>query len=177
MFVQLERPMWRIVSQKDQMLIVAVAITYLLQLLCNNPTLWAFVGMGATIWRIQQMKLSQKLKRIVLASMGTLLIPLLIFQWAQVSDAFLLSRAQDFFSNSFATATGGSIEYTNLIDLIFNSIRGIYLILLAVAGFQSWQDFRQSEEMSSFARMCFGSLVGVFGIDVISTFIVPGAVA
>ncbi|NJO94058.1 MAG: hypothetical protein HC820_06320 [Hydrococcus sp. RM1_1_31] len=162
-------------SQNDQRLIAAVTILYLLQLLLNYPAAWAFVGIGATFWWLSQLQLSKSVRWTLMAILGLLIVPLLLHVWSQPSNAVLLTRAQEFFVTSFSTGTGGSAEYTTLIDLIFNSIRGVYIILLAVAGFQSWQDFRQQEEMSSFARMIFGSLVGIFGIDVISTFIIPTA--
>lgn len=173
MFVPSFRHRGKFASERDLKLLAMVAITYLLQLLVNNPTLWAFIGIGATLWRIEQLNVNKKFKRIAIFSVGVLLILLIIVNSSQPSDAFMLSRAQEFFTTSFGSAAGGSTDYKNLIDLIFNSIRGVYIIFLCAAGINAWQDFRQQEEMSSFARIIFGSLVGVFSIDVISTFIIP----
>ncbi|MGH2414519.1 MAG: hypothetical protein ACRDEA_12710, partial [Microcystaceae cyanobacterium] len=159
-------------SKKDQLYIFALMGLYILQLLANNPSLWVFVGIGAGCIAFQDLPLPKLHKRVLLVGLGLVTVPLLLSVWAEPSGAVLLTRAQNFFATNFSGGGDGN-SYVTLINMIFNSARVVYIIFLAMAAWQGYQDFRQNEEMSSFVRVMAGSLLGVFSVDIVSTFIVP----
>lgn len=160
-------------ARKDQLLATSMATLYLMQLQIAYQESWFFIGIGAFFWGLGKQQFSSSLKKFLIAILSLMLILLLLNTWSEPASAVFLSRLQDFFSSSFGQNAGAGEDFKNLIDLICNSIRAIYLIFLAGAIIQAWQDHNRGEEMSTYSRIFIGSLVGVFGFDVISTFIIP----
>ncbi len=156
-------------KQQESRLIVGVCSLYALQLIAEYPDVWIGVGLGAVVVAIQSQKWLKIPKRWGYLLLGIILVPALINWWATPGSAeVLLTRVQQFFSSSF-----GGESYGSAIDLIFNSARGFYIMLLLIAAWQGWQSYQQQDEMGAFVRNMLYSLAVVFSVDVFSGFVVP----
>ncbi len=157
--------------KKEQLLMSALIIMYILQMVASAPYLWSFVGLGAAYIASQQFTWSKKHRRKFLTVLGVIAIPLMLALWAEPSHAVLLSRVQDFLTDSFGTGTDE--DYTPIVNMVVNSARAIYIFFLVIAGWNAVNDSQQGQEMSGFARNMLMSLLGVFVVDVMSVIIVP----
>lgn len=167
-------------SRADTLLVFGIAILYILQLLVHQPELWPFAIIGVATILLGSSKLSPAQKRWGYVGLGGLILPALFFLWTANAHAVLLQDVQDFFVSSFGSVGGedggdaeGSGGITDLINLIFNSARGIYIIFVVKAVWDGWQDFRQQEELSAYVRIMLGSLLGIFSIDLIGGLVIP----
>ena len=156
-------------KQKESKLIIGVCGLYTLQLIAEYPDVWIGVGLGALVIAIQNQKWIKNRKKWGYVLLGIILVPVLINWWATPGSAeVLLTRVQGFFSSSF-----GGESYGSAIDLIFNSARGFYIMLLLIAAWQGWQSYQQQDEMGAFVRNMLYSLAVIFSVDVFSSFVVP----
>ncbi|MEL4897414.1 hypothetical protein [Crocosphaera sp. Alani8] len=159
--------------KKEQLLVATLIVLYVLQLVCTAPYLWTFVGLGSAYCLWQQNPKLKKYRKFVIWGLGIISLPILLSLWAEPSHAVLLTRVQAFLTSSFATGTDAN--YANVVNMIVNTMRGIYILFLVIAGWGAFQDVQQGQEMSGMARTMIVSLLGVFAIDVMSVVIVPGA--
>jgi hypothetical protein len=168
-------------SRADTLLVFGIAVLYILQLLVHQPELWPFAINGIAMVLLSGSKqLSPAQKRWGYVGLGGLILPALFFLWTTHAHAVLLQDVQDFFVRSFGSVGGedggdgeGSGGIADLINLIFNSARGIYIIFVVKAVWDGWQDFRQQEELSAYVRIMLGSLLGIFSIDLIGGLVIP----
>ncbi len=158
-------------KRQESKLIVGVCSLYALQLIAEYPDAWIGLGLGALTIAIQTQKWIKRRPKWGYVLLGIILVPCLINWWATPGSAeVLLTRVQTFFSSSF-----GGESYGSAIDLIFNSARGFYIMLLLIAAWQGWQSYQQQDEMGAFVRNMLYSLAVVFSVDVFSGFVVPTA--
>jgi hypothetical protein len=107
-----------------------------MQLLVHEPSLWPFAIIGVAFVLLGSSKLSPSQKRWGYVVGGLLILPALFFLWTTHAHAVLLQDVQDFFVRSFGSVGSsdsgdgeGSGGIADLINLIFNSARGIYKLL------------------------------------------------
>lgn len=159
--------------KQEQFLVAALIVLYVLQLVLSAPYLWTFVGLGSAYCLWHENPKLKKHRKWVIWGLGIISLPIMLSLWAEPSQAVLLTRVQGFLTRSFATGTDAN--YVNVVNMIVNTMRGIYILFLVIAGWGAFQDVQQGQEMSGMARTMIVSLLGVFAIDVMSVVIVPAA--
>lgn len=104
-----------------------------------------------------------------------LLAPLLVTLFATPSEAIMLTRVQNFMANTLfgGTATGDGTSYTQLVNFIFNSLRGIYMVWVVVAAVQGFQQLQQKQGLSDAVQLTFFALITIFAVDMISYLVIP----
>lgn len=92
------------------------------------------------------------------------------------ANAQFLNNAQKFFETSFGTAAGGTGGVdTNLFGLIFNSLRGVFVVYLAISIIKVVAAARQDEDWQSLARTPMIILISITLGDVLAGLIIgPG---
>ena len=91
------------------------------------------------------------------------------------ATAQFLNNAQAFFEESFANTEGAETD-TELFGLIFNSLRGVFVVYLAISIIKVVAAARQDEDWQSLARTPMIILISVTLGDVLAGLIIgPGA--
>ncbi len=146
-----------------------------IHLAMDYPPLWGVLGLYGGYLALTEGQMKGKIpNKVVLGGLALLAVPVFIALWETPSHAILLSGAQTHFTTLVGAGGGDGQTYTNFINLIFNTARGIYLILLAKAGWDGYQDYRQNEEFGTYVRVMAGTLFGVLMIDAITPYVVGG---
>jgi hypothetical protein len=91
------------------------------------------------------------------------------------ASAQFLNNAQTFFETAFANTAGGGTTDTALFALIFNALRGVFVVYLAISIIKVVAAARQDEDWQSLARTPMIILISVTLGDVLAGLIIgPG---
>ena len=153
------------------------AAAYLaMHLVVSSPVIFAGTCLLFAAWFINREAFKKrKSLRVAIGISLTLLLGLAA--WIGSSSpahAVFLSEAQSFFETAFG-GEGEGDETNTVIALVFNVIRGIFLIYIAIAFVQVVQSARQEEDWRTLARTPVIIMVAVAVVDVITGFVVPAA--
>jgi hypothetical protein len=104
-----------------------------------------------------------------------LLAPILVTLFATPSEAVMLTRVQNFMANELfgGASLGDGTSYAQLVNFVFNALRGIYMVWVVVAGVQGFQQLQQKQGLSDAVQLTFFSLITIFAIDMISFLVIP----
>lgn len=162
----------------NQLLLLFIACgIFVSVILCKSPALLFCLLLGSlatvTIQQTgQQLNLSKKTLLILqVIAVGVILSFFWLDFFANPAAAQFFGKAETFFKNNLTQGTQGD-GATAAVSLIFNILRGIYLLYIAVALVGVINAVRKDEDWQVVARTPLLVVIAVTVADVLTSFIV-----
>ncbi|MBI1242190.1 MAG: hypothetical protein GC195_11820 [Nostoc sp. RI_552] len=144
----------------------------------NNPIL-LFCLLGGSLIAIVMEQIGQQVhlpKRwLILLQILAVSVILSLFwldYFAAPAQAQFFGRAENFFRSTLSEGTGGNNNSQTTISLIFNVLRSIYLLYIAVSLIGVINALRKDEDWQSIARIPLLVVVAVTIADVLTGFVI-----
>lgn len=121
----------------------------------------------------QQVNLPQKW--VIILQISALSVILSLFwldHFAIPAHAQFFGKAEDFFRNTLTEGAGGDAGTQTAVSLIFNVLRAIYLLYIAVSLIGVINALRKDEDWQSIARVPLLVVVAVTVADVLTGFVI-----
>lgn len=165
----------RLLSSVGLLIICAVFLT---TISLHSPTLiFCLLCASALAFLIQHIgeHLNLPKQYIILLQMTVLVIALSGFwidYFADPAQAQFFKKAEDFFQNSLSQGTGSGTNSQPAVSLIFNVLRALYLLYIAISLIGVINAVRKDEDWQSVVRTPLLVIVAVTVADVLTGFVI-----
>jgi hypothetical protein len=161
-------------------LLITASALFTIKMLIGSPGFLAIiiiVGATALAWYQFRMLSGEWrwLSRFLILGLTACLTALWVTTQAEPAQAQFFFQAETFFNDQLLPGLGGGAGADAAVAIIFNSMRAIYLLYLAVAIIGVVNAVRQDEDWQTAARTPLLIFVAVTFADVLTNFIVGNA--